>query len=619
MPAERQPGRRVAVRHRCRSPQVLAGLLLAASLVAADVEAAAAGWAFDGVDRVIAISDIHGAHDAFVATLRAAALVDEGLRWTGGRTHLVIVGDIVDRGDHSRAALDLLMRLEPQAESAGGRVHVVLGNHELMNLVGDLRYVSAGEFRAFAADEPATLRDAAYARHIAGARRAGPGSRRLAREQFDERFPPGFFAHRRAFAASGTYGRWLLDKPLAIRINDTLFAHAGLSEALVQLDLEAINGRLRGELVAYVQLLEQAIGSGRLDATVDFYELASHPDAQLDATLRGLLRLQRSLVHADTSPLWYRGNAGCGPLIEQERLARVLAAFGSRRVVIGHTPTFRRQVWRRLNDQVLLIDAGMLQSYYGGRGAALLLEADALAAFYSDSTGPSAVEELLARMGPLSADLSPDELEDALAQGTIGARRDSAEGTLVTLRWRDREIEALFTAAAAGQAGFPEVAAYRVDRLLDLAMVPAAVVRTIDGRAGTLQHRPRGVVSEERRAAGRLRLPSWCPLEDQRRAAAVLDALIARAPRTTADVHYVISSGGLVLTGHGAAFGTSAVLPRHLRRINLALDGLWRLRLAVIESDDGRRRLLEVLSRPQYEALVQRARLLSRATAESTR
>lgn len=587
-------------------------LALCACLVLAAGQAGADGaWDVDGVERVIAISDIHGAHQAFVETLRAAGLVDERLDWSGGRTHLVIVGDILDRGDQSRAVMDLLMRLEPQAAAAGGRVHVVLGNHELMNLVGDLRYVSLGEFKAFAAEETPLARNTAYARHIADARRAGRAGRRLAREEFDERFPPGFFAHREAFAASGKYGRWLLGKPLALRINDTLFAHAGLSEALTSLSLEAINGPLRGELVAYVQLLEQAVRNGRLEPTVDFYDLAGRLDLQADSTLRGLVSLQRSLIHDEKSPLWYRGNAGCGPLIEQERLARVLAALGSRRVVIGHTPTFRRQVWRRLNDQVLMIDAGMLQSYYAGRGAALLLEGGALAAFYQGSAGASPVDELPSRMGALSADLLPEELEAALSGGAIVARRQAEGGELLTLRWKEAEVEALFVPAKAGQAAFPEVAAYRLDRLLDLAMVPAAVLREIDGRTGTLRHQPRGVVTEAQRASSRVRLPNWCPMEDQLQAAAVLDALIANGSRPASSMSYSIATGGLVLTGHDAAFGTSPAIPRHLRRAQSGLNGLWRLRLAGLESPGARRQLLEVLTPQQYEALLQRARLLA--------
>jgi hypothetical protein len=119
------------------------------------------------------------------------------------------------------------------------------------------------------------------------------------------------------------------------------------------------------------------------------------------------------------------------------------------------------------------------------------------------------------------------------------------------------------------------------------------------------------VVSEEQRAASRVRLPSWCPLEDQVRAVNVMDALIANRPRTATDIHYSISSGSLVLTGHQAAFGTATALPRHIRPADRELNGLWRLRLAGLESAEARRQLLEVLTPQQYEALLTRARALA--------
>ncbi len=107
-----------------------------------------AQYAWDNVERVVAIGDVHGAYPAMVSLLKAAGLVDESLRWQGGQTHLVSLGDLLDRGPESARAMDLLMGLQPQAEAAGGRVHVVLGNHEIMNLSGDLRDVSDAELAA---------------------------------------------------------------------------------------------------------------------------------------------------------------------------------------------------------------------------------------------------------------------------------------------------------------------------------------------------------------------------------------------------------------------------------------------------------------------------------------
>jgi hypothetical protein len=134
----------------------LIALLLACSL---PLPAVAGQWQHSGVERIVAVSDIHGAYDAMVDTLRNAGVLDVELGWSGGSTHLVIVGDILDRGPDSRDAMDLLMRLEREAEAAGGMVHVLIGNHEAMNLVGDLRYVSKEEFADFADEETAEERE----------------------------------------------------------------------------------------------------------------------------------------------------------------------------------------------------------------------------------------------------------------------------------------------------------------------------------------------------------------------------------------------------------------------------------------------------------------------------
>ena len=83
--------------------------------------------------------------------------------WSGGATHLVQLGDVPDRAPDTRKILDLLMRLEPQARRAGGYVHALIGNHEAMNVYGDLRYVSEGEIAA---------RDAGYKPYSLETRRA---------------------------------------------------------------------------------------------------------------------------------------------------------------------------------------------------------------------------------------------------------------------------------------------------------------------------------------------------------------------------------------------------------------------------------------------------------------
>ena len=183
-------------------------LILVILLAAMPLAAAAGDWSFTGAARVVALSDIHGAYGAMVRTLAEADVIDDTGAWVGGETHLVIVGDLLDRGPDSRQAMDHLMRLEDEAIEAGGRVHVLIGNHEAMNLMGDLRYVAPAEYAAFAADETMEERDRWFQKYAERVPEAAAADDFRAR--FDERFPPGYFAHRREFAYSGKYGHCLL-------------------------------------------------------------------------------------------------------------------------------------------------------------------------------------------------------------------------------------------------------------------------------------------------------------------------------------------------------------------------------------------------------------------------
>src|SRR5262245_61321558 len=111
---------------------------------------------------IVAMGDIHGDLNAFDRGLHAAGLTDEHGRWVGGRTVLVQTGDYMDRGPDVRGVLDRLMSLETEAAAAGGRVVVLLGNHEVMNLLGELRDVRPSTYKAFADDRSEQRREAAW-------------------------------------------------------------------------------------------------------------------------------------------------------------------------------------------------------------------------------------------------------------------------------------------------------------------------------------------------------------------------------------------------------------------------------------------------------------------------
>src|SRR5436853_3856406 len=130
----------------CVSILLLFSVLFGPALAGQDkapTEAAAA-------NSVVAIGDVHGDFDDFVTILQKAGLIDEQHHWTGGKTTFVQVGDLLDRGPKPREVMDLMMGLEKEAGQAGGRVVSLLGNHEKMNMMVDLRYVTPMNFASFA-------------------------------------------------------------------------------------------------------------------------------------------------------------------------------------------------------------------------------------------------------------------------------------------------------------------------------------------------------------------------------------------------------------------------------------------------------------------------------------
>lgn len=581
---------------------------------------AAAQWTFDGVDRVIAVSDIHGANAALVRTLEEAAVIDAGQNWVAGDDHLVIVGDILDRGPDSRETMDLLMRLEQQADEAGGQVHVLIGNHEVMNLTGDMRYVSREEYRAFADEETPEMRERWFQAWLEKRSRSdAPAAEQ--RAKFDERFPPGFFALKAAYAADGKYGSWLLSKPLVAVINGTAFVHGGLSPMIAEIGLEGVNGTLHRELRQYVAAVDALIEAGVLLPTDSFYdhvELVSSPLTPLTAKGRAaaavaaLPQLYDSKIHSLDGPLWYRGNVACNAIIEVEPLARSLAAIGAERVVIGHTPTWGRRVLQRFDGRVIEIDTGMLRSYYEGSGHALVMLDGELDVVGEDGERTNAPAPHPRRVGQRAPGLDAVDIEALLRYGEIIAQREDTFGRrIISVSDGERLVDAEFLEPPRRDF-FPDIAAYRLDLLLGLDMVPVAVKREIDGEMGTLRFAPVATTDETRRRETGRGGSAQCPLPRQWDAMVVFDALIHNEGRTAESIRYNQSNWQLILVDHGEAFDTSKRRPSHLENVVLRIDDGWQRALRSLDKDEVSEQLGDVLDGRRIRALfARRDKLLS--------
>lgn len=577
-------------------------------------------WRFADVDRIVALSDIHGAYHPLVATLRNAGVIDDGLAWSGGDTHLVITGDLVDRGTDSRRVMDLVMRLETEAPLAGGRVHLTLGNHEVMNIIGDLRYVADGEYAAFADDESAAERKKWYRKY----REAQPEDAKetAVRAAFDEKAPPGFFGHRRAFAPDGPYGRWLLDKPFIIVVNDIAFVHGGMPPYVAEHGLEGANTGLKADILSYLAARKELEVTDILSPVDRFKELPSILSEVMDAGRMedALARAaQTALRHKDSplnrmhGPMWYRGSSVCSNLVEGDVLGAALQKVGASRVAIGHTTTTTRQIQQRMNGRVLEINTGILASVYKGSGSALIIEDGVLSVVNeAGDTGLSPIAPPR-RVGYESKTLDDDMLERILTHGAVtDVQGDDAAWRVVQVGVNGKTVPAYFNPSPDGSDFAPELAAYRLDRLLGLDMVPVTVWREVAGRTGTLQFVPEATLSERDRLAG----AKWgwpiCSLEKQWRAMYVFDALIHNAARSPLSMLYYPDDWQLLLLNHEHSFSRAKDRPAYLRNSELVIGDEWRNALLELDDEALRANLGDVLDRRRLRALAKRRDALLR-------
>jgi len=258
--------------------------------------------------RVVAIGDLHGDLKATRRALQLAGAIDASDRWVGGNLVVVQTGDVLDRGDDDRAVLALLEKEQTAAQKAGGALYRLNGNHEVMNVQGDYRYVTENGFKAYANET------------------------RTGRPEVAE-LPETKKGRAEAFLPGGREARKLANLPAVWMVGDTLFAHGGVEPKHLHYGIARIN-------------------------------------RELGAWMRGDSLLPKHLANEHT-PFWTR-TFGESPASEEvcTALDDVLSSLKVARLVVGHTPQ-KSGITFDCNRKLARIDVG-LSAYYGNNPTEVL-------------------------------------------------------------------------------------------------------------------------------------------------------------------------------------------------------------------------------------------------------
>ena len=348
-------------------------------------------------ELLIAIGDVHGDFDDFCLLLKKVGLIDAQHHWTGDNAALVQTGDLIDRGPQGREAMDLLMGLEKEAAKTGGQVVALLGNHEVMNLLGDLRYVTPQNYASFADHQSEKRRSAAYQEYAAWYTSHAQLLAALkepllpvTEEEWMLKHPAGFLEYRDAMSPEGKYGKWLRHHAAVAKIEGVIFLHGGISPNVTSMKLDQINSQVQEEIEEFDKTKEYLISRKLILSFFTVQEVAmavqaqliadragdTAPDAEYQARLVRLLGFDKWLCMRDDGPLWFRGYDQWSEEEGALQVGKVLAAYDATHIVVGHTVQQAAHIRCRFGGKVFLIDTGMLSTYWrGGQASALEIRA----------------------------------------------------------------------------------------------------------------------------------------------------------------------------------------------------------------------------------------------------
>lgn len=307
-----------------------------------------------GIEKIVAVGDIHGDYDNFESILIGTGLIDENLTWIGGKTYLVQTGDIIDKGPDAKKVFDLLMRLEKEAEAAGGKVHMLIGNHEEMNITGIAfdyaGYVTLEQFVSFLPDTYREKQEKKLMKKI-GEQTSEEMNSDFSSSSYIRDYWKEVLRNERSKKDGSVrrlyinnfneqYGKWILQHNAVIKINDIIFAHGGISKKYSTQKLEDINNLLREELNHFRIAIKRSL----------------QPQTQY------------KIVYDSTGPLWYRGFALIDEEVFKPEVDTILKNLDAKYMVIAHTPQIwspivSKELMSRFQDRIWIIDTGISHSY----------------------------------------------------------------------------------------------------------------------------------------------------------------------------------------------------------------------------------------------------------------
>jgi len=381
---------------------VLVMTVTAVALLCAPLSDAADEASAD-LPRVIAVGEVQCAANTVTSLLRGLGLIDEQNHWSGGDTILVQTGDLMDGGENLRSTLDLFMRIQDEAAASGGRVVVLLGNHEVMNIVGELGSVNYMTYAQFADANSESRQRQAFEDHVAWRQRRAnelEGPEFIADANLETEWlaahPLGWVEYVESMRPEGVYGAWLRTLPVANGIDDVLYIHGGISPEVKGTDIEEMNRQAVEEISYFDNVREAMVNEGLCLPTASVREMVEvvkdevkyvnslkpskrtnrNPRMVRATQLADLTGLGSWLVLNETGPVWFREIPQWDEEEHRREMAEILDSVGVEKMVTGQSDNKKHLICARFDNRVLLTSVNLSDEPWAGGGKPAALEID---------------------------------------------------------------------------------------------------------------------------------------------------------------------------------------------------------------------------------------------------
>lgn len=468
-------------------------------------------YGFKTAEPIYVIGDIRGTADEIVDTLTRLKLVNEKGEWIGGKAHIVTLGDFMGEGS-STTVLELFKGLQEQAKSVGGQFHVLLGDRELQHII----------------DQVTTKKSFLSVAHL----------------------------------------QWLINLPFVIQINDQVFTHGGLSKNLMHLSIKELNQTLAASLISYFN-----------QGTSDITQIQSVKPSTVTQ------RSNNQLLFTQDNPVLYKGNAICHPYFEADNLTNILVNWSAVRLWVSHSSTKQQNFYSRLNKQLMMVDSDLNQPI-GEPLWVAKIDTDKKAALINSETREKRQAQVAAKRtidNPYS--MTEQQIEEFLKTAEIIHRKALADGVTkpiqMTLQKDEKQLKAVFKYVDSRPGKerkkwqnylyeddrfFYDIAAYKLDRLLDIGLVPVVVERSIDGKRGILQLWINDLVSKKTLKEKAIHYEGHCDYKDQINMMDTFDYLIRNTDRNQSNILYSKSDWQIWFIDHSRSFDLSNRRPKMMKK-----------------------------------------------------